>query len=134
MVRLAAALYFGGGTAYRRLTRGAKGWDALPHAGLWRELWALVSDGVAFSRARASGGDGGLRKCQDVGSATKKERLLEPDVDSSKRGKREKREKREKRKRKEAPWQPEDSAPAALEGVPKTTPSGGGGKWVHVPT
>ena len=132
---LAAALYFGGGTAYRQRMGGAKGWDVLPHAELWWELRALVSDGVAFSQARASGsggggGGGGLRKLPDAGSAAKKERLLESELDSPNK---EKREKREKKQKKEEPRQPDDMTPAALGG-PKTTSSGGGGKWVHVPT
>eukprot|EP01052_Picozoa_sp_SAG31_P002278 SAG31_NODE_79_length_27235_cov_6.268868_7_plen_187_part_00 len=50
MFALSAALYFGGCTVYRQHIHGLAGWAALPHAVLWRELHALVADGMEFVR------------------------------------------------------------------------------------
>jgi hypothetical protein len=55
------SVYLIAGTLYNRRVRhlggGARDWaSSLPHRQFWLELYALVRDGVAFTRGRLSGG------------------------------------------------------------------------------
>jgi hypothetical protein len=47
--------YLGGGLAFNMAVRGQRPPEAFPHREYWRELGALVRDGVAFTRAAARG-------------------------------------------------------------------------------
>ena len=114
-----------------------------PHAGKWAEVFALVKDGLAFSRGgeKAAGHfTANFYRGGRVGMAV---------VASKKASTREKREKKEggrknnsstkgkdSKQKKEALVEPlagqtvaHATAPAAAEG----TAAGGGGRWVHVP-
>jgi hypothetical protein len=136
---LAAALYFGGGTAYRQRT---KGWGAMPRAELRCGLRLLVSDGTAFSQARASGGGGrgrggrgggggrDLRKVSDFGSAAKKERLLESRTCTPRRRRRGRKSRKSRRKRSRGSRTTKRQQRSAV----RRHLRGGGGTWIHVPT
>lgn len=54
---LGAAVYVVGGIAYGRRTKGSNGppLEVHPHFVQWQELYALIMDGVAYSRARLQG-------------------------------------------------------------------------------
>jgi len=41
--------YFGGGVLLRKLLRGAEGFEVIPHYDFWKDLPALVMDGVMFT-------------------------------------------------------------------------------------
>ena len=81
---LGAAGYVGGFVAYNHKSRGMPlDKAALPHPAFWSEVKALVEDGAAFAKARASGGGdggGGYTKVAEAGAAE------EPQVGSEKGG------------------------------------------------
>ena len=82
---LGAAGYVGGFVAYNHKSRGMPlDKAALPHPAFWGEVKALVEDGAAFAKARASGGGGdgggGYTKVAEAGAAE------EPQVGSEKGG------------------------------------------------
>jgi hypothetical protein len=53
LIFLSGGLYVGGGIAYEVKTTGATpGVEALPHREHWQNVYALVQDGVAFSKRR----------------------------------------------------------------------------------
>jgi hypothetical protein len=53
LIFLTGGLYAGGGIAYAVKTTGASpGLEALPHQEHWQNIYALVQDGVAFSKRR----------------------------------------------------------------------------------
>ena len=98
---LGAAGYVGGFVAYNHKSRGMPlDKAALPHPAFWGEVKALVEDGAAFVKARASGGGdggGGYTKVAEAGAPE------EPQVGSEKGG-----------EKKDA-----ESAAAAPQAVPK---------------
>ena len=53
VILLAATTYFGGGTAWNMVIKGATSYhEALPHRPMWLNLYGLVMDGAQFSGAK----------------------------------------------------------------------------------
>ena len=129
-----------------------------PHHHRWREFVGLVMDGVELTRAKATGKSaprssaavrGGYKAVADPGGGNPGQK-----ASSKQSEKTEKKEKKAEKKGKkaqrggdggegspDAARAPTSAAPAAAPaavgataGGPKATSSGGGGRWVHVPT
>jgi hypothetical protein len=129
----------GGGTAAGKLKLGAL--SIHPHAGWWAELFALVCDGMAFSRGGGNAAAGrrgvGARVVEAGGGSLKKEKEKKEkggkEHSSSPKSK-EKKAKKEKVEALAEPLQPAAAAAAAPASVAaEGTAAGGGGRWVHVP-
>ena len=151
----ATALYVGLGMLHGSQVKGRRGWEALPHREFWVEARGMVEDGVRFASGRQQSGrrgGAGPREPLVSGQAAPSE-ASDAAKEDRRRGK-EKKQKREKKSRQPS-RHPERaaagdgdgdrSAPAAeannggagvddgADGAGRTTASGGGGRWVHVP-
>jgi hypothetical protein len=144
-------------------TLGKAGLKAHPHYPSWVSVGGLVSDGVAFARARAQGRSGRTAKGGHGGGYTAVGEIDRPGRGGEKSGggkveqsagtsKKEKKEKREtpsdKSERKSASEKrakgsaggPVDAGgpepAAAVDALAATAghAAGGGGRWVHAPT
>lgn len=144
--------YAGAGVVYAQRVQGRKatggGNQALlrlhPHFGKWAEVFALMEDGVAYVSGRRATRTGPPESLLDETQKTSQGHGLS----GQKKEKKEKKEKRDKKERGKRPEKVEskqvllDTAgssptPASTDcnaGRPKATASGGGGRWVHVPT
>ena len=115
--------------------------EALPHVQRWREVHALVLDGIEWSRARAQGRSGDREGYTAVEGGRHKERGREGKGGGAEKASKS-REKAGKKKakqghkaeRREAETAP-TSAPAPAPAPPAAagTAAGDGGRWVHVP-
>eukprot|EP01052_Picozoa_sp_SAG31_P000517 SAG31_NODE_15_length_37942_cov_32.078297_22_plen_272_part_00 len=130
---------------YKRGTRGT--WQLLPHGDKWRELGALVADGIAFAKtgggARAAAARPEQRKSQGNRTAADQNSVIgkSTTVQKEKKDKKDQKAKTEKKEKKGKTEKTEHEASlltasaqaksAVMES--KTTSSGGGGRWVHVP-
>lgn len=141
-----AGIYIGVGTVWGARVSGVSGRAAVrahPHWRQWEEVAALVEDGVAFARGRRRAGGG-------VGGEQRERLYVEApggDVSprGSKQGKKEKKAKRAKgdggneaKKERSSSASPRpaaaEAAPAAPAAPATSVASGGGGRWVHIPT
>lgn len=148
-------LYVGGGIGFVARASGTPVYRLMvhPHYSRWLELGALVSDGVAFSRAHAQAWQAGRpmprspNEQRGSGSRSNRGSTCKPGEDNSGsepkgNSKREKDAKKEKTKDKKsgkdsgggvgelsAPLVAEPESDAADVG----TAAGDGGRWVHVP-
>ena len=120
--------------------------EALPHLAFWRDLRALIFDGMTFAKAASAGVSS---RGKVGGSPGEGSSGLDPlvAVDAKKKEKKEKKEKKAKQgKDKTAAPAPATASNTsrteaehrALElplAAPSTTATlaGGGGRWVHVP-
>jgi hypothetical protein len=155
-----SSLYFVLGTLFNMQSRGKPaGLQALPHLEYWQSLGGLVQDGVGFAGSRLQGrrGGGGARRSayssvkseatksgggREKGSKKeKKEKEKEKEKEKAKDRKKDKSEKKKEatQQHKEEPQRGVAAAagPAPDQqtaGGPRQTASGGGGRWVHVPT
>ena len=151
---LGIGVYVGVGIGMERRVSGSAGKPLLqqhPHYGRWVAAWAIVLDGVAFSRG-ASGGrrtragsrvDDRHKKLldADVGADRRKSPKEKGKVQAAEGGDRESRHQKEKRAANERA-RPASDAAAAPDGggggggadraAARSTPSGGSGRWVHV--
>eukprot|EP01052_Picozoa_sp_SAG31_P040328 SAG31_NODE_5813_length_2312_cov_2.499322_1_plen_355_part_00 len=159
VVLVGAAAYLLGGVAWGMHVRKMKaGLAAHPHYSQMSEIRGLVKDGLQFTQRRLKGSKGsgsGMVKTSAAsarladeaemrGTRSKKKskkdgqharQINESDAD-------EKRETKEKKKNKDnkasgdaSVQEPLVSGSATVaKGTARSTPSGGGGKWVHVPT
>ena len=148
LAALALALYVGGGVLFASRTKGRPMQpQSHPHWDSWQELRALVFDGMDFAKVRAGGG-ASARGRAGRGGGGKTASAVEPKKEkkaAQKHGASKPNEKKEKKERKakerDSPLLegadegvPEAAAAAAAPSGPKATPSGGGGKWVHMPS
>jgi hypothetical protein len=147
--------YIVGGVLYNSKRNGAKiGVEALPHRAFWSEVLSLVRDGVAFAKtpqrrtnysairktppiaevAVGGGARGGGRS--DASVERKKDKRAKGDSSGKKSGSGANKAQSAQRKER---IEPNDPGQAALpsptgEAGQKSAASGGGGRWVHVPT
>jgi hypothetical protein len=166
VVLVGGALYVGGGVVYGARAQGRGGGgggrrlmlSCHPHHGVWVQLAALVSDGIAFVRGRLLGGGGGgggsrQRLLESGGSARpshgerggkeKKERKADKKEDKNKS----RRHRRSSSGSSSGPGKesmggragsaeglvaPVAAAPSSAPQQGINTPAGGGGRWVHV--
>eukprot|EP01052_Picozoa_sp_SAG31_P014416 SAG31_NODE_894_length_11172_cov_25.790572_6_plen_371_part_00 len=120
-----------------------------PHYGRLLELGGLVADGLQFTQSKVTGTEQIQQTSANASSSGSKSAHVAGNLPQGggskvKKDKRTKKDKKEKKKDKgyedrSTPLIASRSDPPALEtksvvdgGVPKTTPSGGGGRWVHV--
>ena len=136
-------LYVSGGVALAvRLSGAVPRLHSHPHHQQWCEVAALVSDGIALSRARLTGRAAQQPRGGDQTAPLVWRRDDTAKGESGSRSKTEKAKKHRKEKapRKQAPEsEPEErreaAPPPALEEAPMAgTSASGGGRWVHVPT
>lgn len=153
---LGTAGYAAGGVLYAQRVQGRKAaaaglWPTVqthPHYAKWLEFAALVADGVTHTRARL--GTGKVRA--SVGGA--REQVSSQRITQEQSQHRERKEKKKKQTQDESVTDPHSSSKktqrnasraqplladlpvAAGEGAraPTSAASGGGGRWVHVPT
>jgi len=138
---LACGIYLGGGSAWgARVSGGAVGVRAHPHWRQWHELHALVRDGVGFAKGRKGAREeklyvdttGGEQSPKGKGS--KKEKKAKRTKGSGRRGATQE-SAGEASAAAAAVGLPAVAAAAAATAAPATSvASGGGGRWVHVPT
>ena len=156
LLTLGGGSYVAVGVAYAQRVQGRRatggGSQALlrlhPHFGKWAEVLALAEDGVAYTSGRRATrtprpeqrGDK-VEKTKQAHSEEKKEKKERGSSSAEKKEKKERSKKSEKAGAKqpllEAAAAPSPAAPASSNptaGGPKVTASGGGGRWVHVPT
>ena len=123
--------------------------EALPHVQRWREVHALVLDGIEWSRARAQGRSGDREGYKAVAEGRYTERGKEgkgggaekASKSREKAGKKKAKQghKAERRNAEAAPASAPASAsapapaPAAPAAAAAGTAAGDGGRWVHVP-
>ena len=142
--------YVLGGIAYGRRTR-SDGHSSLllqwhPHWRQWEDLAALVQDGIAFSQARVRGRNKRLyREVARSAHASSGAGRAKADVEVC-TPKREKLRQQKSGKKQNAEDSQEGSVRKSADGVTlssnlaaasepaASTPSGGGGRWVHVST
>ena len=115
--------------------------EALPHVQRWREVHALVLDGIEWSRAQAQGRSGDREGYKAVAEGRYTERGKEGKGGGAEKASKS-REKAGKKKAKQghkaapasAPAPAPASAPApAPAAAAAGTAAGDGGRWVHVP-
>ena len=155
VVLLAAMCYIVGGVLYNSKRNGAKiGVEALPHRAFWSEVLSLVRDGVAFAKtpqrrtnysairktppiaevAVGGGARGGGRS--DASVERKKDKRDKGDSSGKKSSSGANKAQSAQRKERIEPNDPGQAALPSPTGEPgqKSAASGGGGRWVHVPT
>eukprot|EP01043_Picozoa_sp_COSAG02_P016780 COSAG02_NODE_745_length_17738_cov_18.178241_7_plen_306_part_00 len=156
---LVVLCYVVGGVVYNVKRSGARiGMEALPHRAFWLEVFSLVRDGVAFARApnqrsnystiskTPSVGEvagGAASAARDPPAVQKKEKRDSRGKKSSGSGTQEESNAhKNERPKKNRPAQRAPASaslvdtsgePAAGGSGSASTPSGGGGRWVHVP-
>ena len=150
---LALGVYLGVGIGMESRAGGSGGRPVLqryPHYSRWVAGFAIVLDGVAFARGGGGGGRrAGERAAQqarllDTGGGTDRPKAPKGKgaAESGSRQKKGGRKQKEKRATDERARTPADtpaardsgSAAPARVAEPKSTPSAGSGRWVHVPT
>jgi hypothetical protein len=157
---LVVLCYVVGGVVYNVKRSGARiGMEALPHRAFWLEAFSLVRDGVAFARAPSQRSNySTISKTPSVGEVAggAASAARDPPAVQKKKEKRDSRGKKssgsgtqeesnahkKERPKKSRPAQPAPASaslvdtsgePAAGGSGSASTPSGGGGRWVHVP-
>ena len=144
-VFLAVLCYVVSGVVYNWKQNGAKvGVAALPHRSFWLEVYSLVKDGVAFARAPNQRSNySTIRMTPSIGAAAGG--ATERDAPANKKQNRESRggrstdsrkaRKKEKPETNVLPLPVDTSSELAAGGSSgASTPTGGNGRWVHVPT
>jgi hypothetical protein len=149
---LGGVAYLGAGVVYGGRTGGGAGLAAHPHHEHFVAVQGLVADGLAFARGSKRGGGGGYsavpsvpRSSSSRGGGTTSESRGSGKSPKGKRsrsegGKGSKRRSGEKEERKISTSNAKDASPSApaqelaAADAAASTASGGGGRWVHVPT
>eukprot|EP01052_Picozoa_sp_SAG31_P032641 SAG31_NODE_3599_length_4085_cov_4.147516_2_plen_222_part_00 len=129
VVLVAIAIYLGAGAVYRYHTHGARGWAMLPNRQHLAQLRSLFLDGLHFCRA-------GFKRSpqrQNIHSDNSRQdqSSIQPVLarkSASKGHKPSRHQKQPSERRKEA-----TVANDIVIDTARTTTSGGGGRWVHVP-
>lgn len=147
---LCGGLYAGGGWILNHRLKNLNGVDALPHKDRWKELMGLVQDGVRFTQARINGRRG-YAAVREEHSETRAAKSVS-DRSHGKNGAgrefgtatgRKSKSRKDSKQRSKPPdateFLPESESSDAsrateAESKAKSTPSGTGGRWVHVPS
>ncbi len=146
MVLVLVGLYGGVGWIANHRLKGLNGTEALPHVDTWREVLDLVHDGVRFSQARFNARSGYTAVSGEKASQEKSASLVRKEVGKGAARNPGKESKRSSKAAKQSSRrgggtktklgdarEDDQAAEGAADATVKSSPSGAGGRWVHVP-